>query len=299
MTNDRILYHPGAAALAALLAVTCAVYGGGRLAASFIPTQNIAAVATYPNAPTLDPDLIQGVSAVLYDPTTKRILFAKDADTPRALASITKLMTAMAVLERVPSNATVTVMPQDLVPEGDWGLRPGDTLPVYDLLAQGLISSSNDAITAAAASLGRATYLDQMNDMAASLGLSSMRFFNPTGLDLSAQNAGGYGSARDVAILAALFYQRYPHFFEQTTRAESAIVAGDRLLEARATAQALGSLPGFIGAKTGYTDLAGGNLVAVFDLEPGHPVIAVVLGSTEEDRFRDIKTLITSLYDHF
>lgn len=58
-----------------------------------------------------------------------------------------------------------------------------------------------------------------------------------------------------------------------------------------ATALPLSSLPGFVGAKTGYTDLAGGNLVVIFDIEIGHPLVAVVLGSTEQGRFDDIRTL--------
>jgi D-alanyl-D-alanine carboxypeptidase len=62
--------------------------------------------------------------------------------------------------------------------------------------------------------------------------------------------------------------------------------------EAIPTAEPILEFPGLIGAKTGYTDLAGGNLVVAFDLEIGHPVIAVVLGSTQEGRFTDMRALI-------
>jgi len=55
-------------------------------------------------------------------------------------------------------------------------------------------------------------------------------------------------------------------------------------------------VPGFIAGKTGYTDLAGGNLVVVFDVEPGQPLIAVALGSTQEGRFSDIRALINAAY---
>ena len=68
----------------------------------------------------------------------------------------------------------------------------------------------------------------------------------------------------------------------------------DRTLTAAGDRAPLQNIPGFIGAKTGYTDLAGGNLVAVFDIDIGHPLIAVVLGSTEEGRFTDIETLINA-----
>ncbi len=56
----------------------------------------------------------------------------------------------------------------------------------------------------------------------------------------------------------------------------------------------LQDMHGFVAAKTGYTDLAGGNLVAIYDLEPGLTVVAAVLGSTRDGRFDDIKTLITA-----
>ena len=58
------------------------------------------------------------------------------------------------------------------------------------------------------------------------------------------------------------------------------------------------TIPGFIGAKTGYTDLAGGNLVAMFYAEIGHPLVVVVLGSTKQGRFDDIRTLISAVRKH-
>ena len=65
-------------------------------------------------------------------------------------------------------------------------------------------------------------------------------------------------------------------------------------ITAEATAAPLQDIPGFMGGKTGYTDLAGGNLAAVFDLTIGRPVVAVVLHSTEAGRFADIRTLLAA-----
>ena len=67
---------------------------------------------------------------------------------------------------------------------------------------------------------------------------------------------------------------------------------GNKEIDMVATSVPLQSIPGFVAAKTGYTDLAGGNVVAVFDLEPGRAVVAAVLGSTHKGRFDDMKILI-------
>ena len=164
---------------------------------------------------------------------------------------------------------------------------------LFDLLKISLVASSNDAIAAAAATLGPG-YLALMNKKAEDLGLLHTHFLNPTGLDVSVEQAGAYSSAYDVARLAAAFYKQYPQFFELTQSPSVSIQVGLHTLSANATAAPLLDLPGFVGAKTGYTDLAGGNLVAIFDVDIGHPLVAVVLGSTPEGRFDDIRTLISA-----
>lgn len=248
----------------------------------------------FPAPISLPDNALQAKAAILYDPSTGRILFAKNAQKQLPLASLTKLMTAEAVLSHVAADTPIHITKKDLDADGDWGLRPGDTLPLFDLLKLGLIASSNDAMAAAAGSLG-SNYLETMNARASTLGLTKTYFLNPTGLDVSADSAGAYGSAYDVARLAATFFKEYPNYFTLTTHSKVSVQSGTRTLSAAATALPLRNLPGFIGAKTGYTDLAGGNLVAIFDLEIGHPLVAVVLGSTEQGRFDDIRTLVHAI----
>jgi D-alanyl-D-alanine carboxypeptidase len=133
-----------------------------------------------------------------------------------------------------------------------------------------------------------------MNESARELGLTHTSFSNPTGLDVNveAQEAGAYGSAHDVALLAADFLKKYPEFFNATVVPKTTLTVSGKAVEAVPTALPILDIPGLIGAKTGYTDLAGGNLVAAFDIDIAHPVIAVVLGSSYEGRFADIRTLI-------
>ena len=268
-------------------------FGGGIVMVSLVHLQikePVAHTATFPAPITLDEAALKAKAAIVYDPTNGRILYAKNAQKQLPLASLTKLMTAEVVLGQMAANTSVQITKKDLDADGDLGLRAGDTLSLFDLLKLGLVASSNDAMAAAAASLG-SNYLTAMNDMANKLGLTKTYFLNPTGLDLSRDSAGAYGSAYDVARLAATFYKEYPDYFSLTTNRKVTVQSGTRTLSAVATALPLSSLPGFIGAKTGYTDLAGGNLVVIFDIEIGHPLVAVVLGSTEQGRFDDIRTL--------
>ncbi|HEY5383246.1 MAG TPA: hypothetical protein VIJ88_01685, partial [Candidatus Paceibacterota bacterium] len=130
------------------------------------------------------------------------------------------------------------------------------------------------------------------NRDASQLGLSHTYFLNSTGLDLTADTSGAYGSAYDVARLAAAFLKQYPQYFELSSAPSISVEASGRTVTANATTLPLQDIPGFIGAKTGYTDLAGGNLVMAYDVDINHPLIAVVLGSTEAGRFTDIRTLV-------
>ena len=131
-----------------------------------------------------------------------------------------------------------------------------------------------------------------MTRRAQELGLTQTQFENPTGLDIDIEKAGAYGSAYDVAKMTARFLSLYPGLFEATAHPAIAVSSNVQYIEATSTAVPLQDIPGLIAAKTGYTDLAGGNLVAAVDIEVGYPLIIAVLGSTREARFTDVKTLV-------
>ncbi|MEK7108862.1 MAG: hypothetical protein AAB919_00295 [Patescibacteria group bacterium] len=281
------------AAIASLVLVAGAFGGGAVLAVLPRHSQSAAAAQALLRPIDLNPAALQAKAAVLYDAQTGDILFQKNAQTAMPLASLTKLMAAQAVLANRDPGTKIVITAADLKPEGDWGLRPGDALPLGKLLEFGLVASCNDCFAAAASSLG-SDYLSAMNGIAVTLNLTKTYFLNPTGLDLSKTDAGAYGSAFDVARMTAGFYRQYPAIFGLTTHRAASIEVGGRTLTAEATAAPLQDIPGFMGGKTGYTDLAGGNLAAVFDLTIGRPVVAVVLHSTEAGRFADIRTLLAA-----
>lgn len=248
----------------------------------------------WPRPLEFDGSLLTARAAVVYDPVSRTVLFAKNARESLPLASLTKLMSAETVLAQTSEDTRVVIHPNDLAPEGDWNLTVGESWSIGELLRFGLGVSSNDAIAAAARALG-SNPADAMNTEARHLGLNQSFFLNPTGLDINPNTAGGYGSAYDVAVLAGAFVRNHPELFSATAAPTVTIGRGARTLTADSTAAPLLAIPGLLGAKTGYTDLAGGNLVAAFDIELGRPVIIAVLGSTREGRFEDVKKLIEAL----
>jgi D-alanyl-D-alanine carboxypeptidase len=235
-------------------------------------------------------------SAYVLDLATFEVLYEKEGEAQMPLASLTKLMTALVAHEMLPESARVPITAEALREEGDSGFHENETYDAPSLLDFTLLTSSNDGAAALAAAAGaalsgpddaRAAFIAKMNETARRLGLSQTFFINPTGLDLSTTTAGSYGSARDVALLVAELSREYPHLLEATRAPAENLAPG----EARNTNTRTGDFPGLLFSKTGFTDLAGGNLAIAFDAGPGHPVVVVVLGSTREGRFDDASAL--------
>jgi D-alanyl-D-alanine carboxypeptidase (penicillin-binding protein 5/6) len=185
--------------------------------------------------------------------------------------------------------------------DGDSGFSEGevfDRLTLSDLV---LMSSSNDgafALAAAAGDIivpnsGAHTFVDAMNLRAKEIGLHETYFKNPTGLDLSTTEGGAYGSARDVAFLMEYIVVNEPDILTFTKENQARIYSQTgEFHDAENTNYYINQIPGLIGSKTGYTDLAGGNLVIAFNTGLNRPIVAVVLGSTQQDRFTDMITLV-------
>lgn len=282
----------------AVLAVvlTVAAFGTGVYGAVKLNPGSLSAAATEAYIPikiSLPESALLAKAAVIYDMRTNRVLYQKNANEQLPLASLTKLMAVETVLSVKTPDTPVQITGKDPRTEGDSGFKAGQTVTLGDLIKFSLVASSNDAIEAAANSLGTDA-ITKMNEAAKTLGLTQTHFFNATGLDVTSKTSGAYGSAYDVARLAAVFYKDHPDFFELTTKPEVSIEQNGKTLTAEATMAPIQHIQGFVAAKTGYTDLAGGNLVAIFDLEPGLTVSAAVLGSTREGRFTDMETLITA-----
>jgi len=230
-------------------------------------------------------------AAVVWEPESKRVLYAKNGEMQLPLASLTKLMAAEIALSLLSATSTIVISADAVKTEGDSGLMVGDTWQLGELVRFALTVSSNDAVAAVAGSVGDTSFVSRMNARAQELGLSQSYFLDPTGLDLTGSVSGAYGSALDIAKLAGVFYEAYPSYMESTVHLSS-LLSTSTAPQGGATATPLFDIPGLIGAKTGYTDLAGGNLVAIFDVGLGRPVVAAVLHSSRDGRFSDMRTLI-------
>lgn len=227
---------------------------------------------------------------ILYDDTFGHVLAANSPDMRRAVASTTKIMTALVVIEQAEPDATVEITSRaDLAGESEIGLVPGEPpWTVEDLLAALLLQSANDAAVALAEHVGGtvAGFAGLMNAKAAELGLGNTSFINPHGLD----HPDHYSSARDL-LTVTLAAMDDPDF-ARLVEARSANLPADPDGEPRVAInrnELLGSYPGTIGVKTGYTNQALLTLVAAAERDRRR-LYAVVLGS--DDHFADATALL-------
>lgn len=252
---------------------------------------------------------LDGAAAYVVDLRTDTVLYDKNADAELPLASLTKLMTALIAHEYLREGNTVVITPTSLEAEGDTGLYAGEAFGTRDLIDLTLVSSSNDGAEALAGTLAAFTgstatprsITALMNETAHELGLTRTHFINSTGLDISEAFIGGaYGSARDVAQLLRYIIREHPEMLENTRKESITVISRNGLAHTIVnTNEAAARIPWLIGSKTGFTDLAGGNLAVVFDIGLAHPVAAIVLGSTRDGRFTDIEKLIDATFAHF
>jgi D-alanyl-D-alanine carboxypeptidase len=265
----------------------------GELAAS------IASTSEEKKAEVPFPTTIVGArAAIVVDLNTQETIYEKNADTVMPLASVTKLMTAYVAASELELTARHTIDSVDLEPDGDWGVLYGDTLSIEDLLGITLVASSNDMANALAHAAGEGSvsaFVKKMNEAAAEMGAKGMRFANPSGLDTTASKAGAEGSARDVATLLETITRQQLDMARVSSK-ESFVANGAYGTEYayKNTNDVVGEIPGLLISKTGYTDLAGGNLAIVFDAGVNQPFAIVVLGSTQTGRFEDVTALASS-----
>jgi len=225
--------------------------------------------------PTGDLPPIAAAAYMLIDGDTGKALASLNADQPRPVASLTKLMTARLVLDAGPLEDTATVPSLQLAEdESQAGLETGERLSRAELLQAMLVASAGDAARTLAVDVAGSErrFVEMMNAEAVAAGLDATRYANPDGLDDPAQHS----SAADVARLA-IDLMRDPAF-RRIVAAESVRIDGSVL---PATNDLLGVYPGADGIKTGYTDEAGW-CIAASATRDGRRIVAVVLGAPTE-----------------
>ena len=253
---------------------------------------------------------LEAKAAFVVDLSDGKVLFEKNATTTYPLASLTKLISIIVATDFLPAETKIEITPSDLLADGDTGLLPGENWSLENLSRFTLITSSNDGITAIARVAGvrvaspenpdpNQAFLKAMDNTVAALGFSDMRFNNPSGLDVSSTTSGGYGSAKDIAGILSYLLKVNPNLIAVTGEKTTTLRSDYASHTALNTDEVLPLIPSIVASKTGYTDLAGGNLAIIMDAGLMHPVALVVLGSSYDGRFSDMEKMaeatITSL----
>jgi D-alanyl-D-alanine carboxypeptidase (penicillin-binding protein 5/6) len=273
---------------------------------------NVAAAAeTFIDKSVFIREDIKAKSFVVYDVTNSSIIFGRNETDQLPLASLTKMMTGLAAIESAPAYVSVKF---ETPFKTDWDLK--------DLISYTLVTSSNAGADAIADAINylidqgnivprncpnteECSFVDIMNETAERLNLSQTYFTNSTGLDWSNDLTGGYGSALDMARLISYLFKNHPSLINPTTKTQIPITNSlGNTVYSNNTNSEVENIPGIQGSKTGFTDLAGGNLAIIYDAGIDEQYAIVVLGSTETERFEDVKKLIKAnneflaLYDN-
>ena len=268
-------------------------------AAQFVPQRKL-------NAPNLS--IPNAHAAIIMDIDSGKILYAKNADEERQIASLTKLMTALITVEQVKNlNDLVTIGEEEVYAPGTRvgcprsgfcngnRLQVGEQLTVYNLLKAALMNSANDSAIALGKHLGGTQngFAKIMNTRAKEMGLEHTNFCTPSGLEPDGRETECYSSAADVARIVS---EALKHdILWQIMRMPDATINsadGKQSHNIFNTDMLLGQVPGLIGTKTGFTPLAGYSLLAaVYDPSQKHRVAVVVLDDSQ--RWQDIQTMLS------
>ncbi len=208
-----------------------------------------------------------------------RALWSRQATRPLLPASLTKVMTALLVLERAKSEEVIRISSAAAAETGTGlGLRAGETMRVADLLAATLLLSANDACHALAEHVGgtEARFVALMNERARSLGLGRTHFTNPCGHD----QKGHRSTAENLAVLAQAAL-RHPAFAALVATVRTTVTtAQGRSFELENKNELVGRYPGAVGVKTGFTSGAGKCLIALAERQ-GRQVLLVLLNAPD------------------
>lgn len=242
-------------------------------------------------------------SAIVVDRASREVLFEKNVNDPRAIGSITKLMTAYVFLQGHPDlDAPAGLTQEDIRYGAEIHLSIGETVTVRDLVKASLVGSDNSSTAALArlSGMSMGDFIARMNETAAEFGMQATTFDDVTGL-----------SSKNVSIVTDLVIM-FDRILEDETIAEitqlsSVTIVGSsgRTYFVESTDELLGTFVDqapydILGGKTGFLPEAGYCLGTIFSYENAGEVIVVVLGSeTKEGRFQDVKSLAVWAYKTF
>lgn len=236
---------------------------------------------------------ISAERSIVIDPSSDDVIFEKNADKRGAIASTTKIMTGLLVVEGGSLDQIITVEKSDTqCAPVRLGLREGETYTRHQLLSAVLVKSSNDIAQALARDNAGsvAAFVEKMNTKAKELGLQNTHFVNPHGLP-GLTDDQPYSTARDLAVIAKMA-DKMPEIREIVKLQTYKFKKPDgKVLDLPNTNRVLRTAAYCDGMKTGYTDAAGYCLVATGERN-GRRRIVVILNDTESGVWKDAQALL-------
>lgn len=234
---------------------------------------------------------------IVYDRISKSMIIGKNEDVKSAMASTTKIMTSIVILEKADLDEMVTVSAKAGGTGGSrLGLKKGDKASVKNLLYGLMLRSGNDAAVALAEHVGGSVkeFAELMNEKASELGLTNTHFVTPHGLD----DANHYTTALELAKLTD--YAMNNETFSKIVGTKSiTIYINNQPRQINNTNELLGVLNGVVGVKTGFTNNAGRCLVTETKRN-NMDIITIVLGAdTKKDRTKDSVNLIEYTFSKY
>jgi D-alanyl-D-alanine carboxypeptidase len=235
---------------------------------------------------------INAESAIVVEtnlPNSDKVLFKKNENEQLPIASLTKLMTALVVLENYDINQITSVSSEAVLQQGGQGLlNAGERLSVNNLLYIMLVESSNDAAYSLAEIKGVEEFLGLMGLEAEKLGLSSTNFADVMGL-----SPDNRSTAEDLVKITKYISEKYPQIWEILSLDKYRLYTSQGFHhELLSTNELLGKIPDIVGGKTGLTPEAKGCILLLLKNEKDkNYIIYVVLGS--DDRFVEMQNLIS------
>lgn len=244
------------------------------------------------------PPEIKAKSALVVDLKSGKTLFEQNGYDTHPIASITKLMTAIIILEENSPEETVTVNKHATEVEGSkiWLVKEERVL-VKDLIYGLLIQSGNDAAIALADhnAGSEEAFVRKMNSKAKLIGLENTHFINTTGLD--EKNKNNISTAYELAILSKYALKK-PLIKEAVAKSKLTIISLDNISHhLETTNKLLGNTPYIKGVKTGNTLSAGLCFIGLAANDAGNEVLTIVLDS--EQRFEDTQKLVGWTYETY
>ncbi len=234
---------------------------------------------------------VSASSAVLIEAESGRVLYAKDADKRRPMASTTKIMTALVALENHDLDAPIKIPKEAVGIEGSsLYLTEGETLTLHELLYALMLRSANDAAAAIAIAVGGsvADFAEMMNEKAEEMGLTDTHFDNPHGLDSEEH----YTTARELALITAEALKN--EVFREIVSTYKKLLPLNGVPDRRLVVnhnRLLRTYDGCIGVKTGFTKKDGRCLVSAAERD-GVTLVAVTLNAPND--WNDHKKMLDS-----